>query len=39
MTTRKFSPKAIDVSPNIYYNLGEYLNAWEKGDRESDERI
>jgi RimJ/RimL family protein N-acetyltransferase len=25
MTTRKFSP-------NIYYNLGEYLNAWEKGD-------
>jgi hypothetical protein len=34
-----FSPKSVDISPNIYYNLGEIRDAWEKGDGGSDERI
>ncbi len=39
MTTSWFSPKSVDISPNIYYNLGESRGAWEKGDGGSDERI
>ena len=38
-TTSGFSPKPIDISPNIYCNLGESEGAWEKGDSGSDERI
>ena len=39
MTMSRFSPKPIDISPNIYYNLGESRGAWERGDGGSDERI
>ena len=34
--------KNLDIvqdSHNIYYNLGENEDAWEKGDRGLDERI
>jgi hypothetical protein len=34
-----FSPKSVDTSPIIYYNLGESGGVWEKGDGGSDERI
>jgi hypothetical protein len=39
MTMSSFSPKPIDVSPKIYYYLGKSKDAWEKGEKGSDERV
>ena len=38
-TTSGFSPKPIDISPNMYYYLGESEDVWGKGDSGLDESV